>query len=172
MLKNFIPTRFYTLGRFDLYYSRNNKSTDKISGKDFLENYQPKLKQTNKNFSLEKNPKGWILKIGSRRSTNYFRIYDTQNSFKFELEMKGKFLGLFWKIIASQFLLSWLVSYQIMTHSQTNSSYIRVEFWLDQIRNTNKYKKFCQSYSILKLCSTFIFWNRIVRFHCLSENWI
>lgn len=27
-----------TIGRCDLYYSRNNKSTDKISGKDFLEN--------------------------------------------------------------------------------------------------------------------------------------
>jgi len=81
-----------TLGRFDLYYSRNNKSTDKISGKDFLENCQRELKQTNKNFSLEKNRKGWILKIGSRRSNNYFRIYETQNSLKFEHEMKGKFL--------------------------------------------------------------------------------
>jgi len=42
-----------TLGRFDLYYSRNNKSTDKISGKDFLENCQRELKQTNKNFSMK-----------------------------------------------------------------------------------------------------------------------
>jgi hypothetical protein len=43
-------TIFYsaTLGRVDLYYSRNNKSTDKISGKDFLENCQRELKQTNK----------------------------------------------------------------------------------------------------------------------------
>jgi hypothetical protein len=81
-----------TLGRFDLYYYRNNKSTDKISSKDFLENCQRELKQTNKNFSLEKNRKGWILKIGSRRSNNYFRIYETQNSLKFEHEMKGEFL--------------------------------------------------------------------------------
>lgn len=57
-----------------------------------MENCQRELKQTNKNFSLEKNRKGWILKIGSRRSKNYFRIYETQNSFKFEYEMKGKFL--------------------------------------------------------------------------------
>ena len=58
------------LCRFDLYYSRKNKSQDKISGKDFLENCQTKMKQINKNFSLEKNRKGWILKIGSRRSNN------------------------------------------------------------------------------------------------------
>ena len=57
-----------------------------------MENCQRELKQTNKNFSLEKNPKGWILKIGSRRSKNYFRIYKIQNSLKFEYEMKGKFL--------------------------------------------------------------------------------
>lgn len=81
-----------TLGRFDLYYSRNNKSTDKISVKDFLENCQRELKQTNKNFSFEKNRKGWIFKIGSRRNDNYFRIYETKNFLKFEHEMKGKFL--------------------------------------------------------------------------------
>jgi hypothetical protein len=81
-----------TLGRFDLYYSRNNKSRDKISVKDFLENCQRELKQTNKNFSFEKNRKGWILKIGSPRSDNYFQIYEPQNGLKFEHEMKGKFL--------------------------------------------------------------------------------
>jgi DNA relaxase NicK len=52
-----------------------------------LENCQWELKQTNKNFILEKNPKGWILKIGSRRNNNYFRIYETQNSLEFVLEM-------------------------------------------------------------------------------------
>jgi len=81
-----------TLSRFDLYYSRNNQSKDKIPGKEFLENCQRELKQINKNVSLEKNRKGWILKIGSRRSNNYSRIYETKNSLKFEHEMKGKFL--------------------------------------------------------------------------------
>ena len=50
------------------------------------------LKQTNKNSSLEKNRKGWILKLGNRKSNNYFRIYETKNSLKFEHEMKGKVL--------------------------------------------------------------------------------
>lgn len=80
------------LSRFDLYYSRNNKTNDKISVTDFLENCHRKLKQTNKNVSFDKNFKGLILKIGSRRSNCYSRIYEIKNSLKFEDEMKGKFL--------------------------------------------------------------------------------
>lgn len=80
------------LSRFDLYYSRNNKTNDKILVTDFLENCHRKLKQTNKNFSFDKNSKGLILKIGSRRSNHYSRVYQVKNSLKFEYEMKGKFL--------------------------------------------------------------------------------
>ena len=80
------------LGRFDLNYLRNNKTDDKISANEFLENCQRKLMQTNKNISLEKNSKGSILKIGTRRSNNYSRIYQGKNFLKFEHEMKGKFI--------------------------------------------------------------------------------
>jgi len=80
------------LGRFDLNYLRNNKTDDKISASEFLENCQRKLMQTNKNISLEKNSKGRILKIGTRRSNKYSRIYEGKNFLKFEHEMKGKFI--------------------------------------------------------------------------------
>jgi len=80
------------LNRFDLYYSRNNKREDKISTREFLENSQKELNRRDRNVSLEKNSKGFILKIGNRRSNNYFRIYQVKNSLKFEHEMKGKFL--------------------------------------------------------------------------------
>lgn len=80
------------LGRFDLNYVRKNKTDDKISVRQFLENCQTKLMQTNKNISLEKNSKGLILKIGTRRSNNYSRIYQGKNFLKFEHEMKGKFI--------------------------------------------------------------------------------
>jgi hypothetical protein len=80
------------LGRFDLNYLRKNKTDDKISASQFLENCQRKLMQTNKNISLEKNSKGPILKIGTRRSNNYSRIYEGKNFLKFEHEMKGKFI--------------------------------------------------------------------------------
>ena len=80
------------LGRFDLNYARKKKTDDKISVRQFLENCQTKLMQTNKNISLEKNSKGLILKIGTRRSNNYSRIYQGKNFLKFEHEMKGKFI--------------------------------------------------------------------------------
>ena len=80
------------LGRFDLNYARKNKTDDKISVRQFLQNCQTKLMQTNKNISLEENSKGLILKIGTRRSNNYSRIYQGKNFLKFEHEMKGKFI--------------------------------------------------------------------------------
>ena len=50
---------FYEIiSRFDLYFERNYKTADKISGREFLQNFQKNLKQTNKNISLEKNRKG------------------------------------------------------------------------------------------------------------------
>ena len=80
------------LGRFDLNYVRQNKTDDTISVRQFLQNCQTKLTQTNKNISLEKNSKGLIFKIGTRRSNNYSRIYQGKNFLKFEHEMKGKFI--------------------------------------------------------------------------------
>jgi hypothetical protein len=80
------------LSRFDLYYYRENKKQEKISSTNFLDNCYKKLKQTNKNVSLEKNRKGFILKIGNRKSNQYSRIYQTKQGLKFEHEMKGKFL--------------------------------------------------------------------------------
>ena len=80
------------LGRFDLNYARKNKTDDKISVRQFSQNCQTKLMQTNKNISLEKNSKGLILKIGTRRSNNCSRIYQGKNFLKFEHEMKGKFI--------------------------------------------------------------------------------
>ncbi len=69
-----------------------DKTDDKISPRDFLQYCQKQLQQSNKNVQLEKNAKGCILKIGNRSSNNYFRIYETKNSLKFEHEMKGKSL--------------------------------------------------------------------------------
>ena len=93
--KNLIDWTIFSsavLNRVDLYYFRNNKRKDKISTREFLENSQKKLNQRGRNVNLEKNSKGFILKIGSRRSNNYFRIYQGNDSLKFEHEMKGKFL--------------------------------------------------------------------------------
>lgn len=81
-----------TLGRLDLYYSRQTKKQDSTSPDDFLENCYQELKQTRKNTSLERNQKGSILKIGSRRTSHYLRIYQEKKGLKFEYEIKGNFL--------------------------------------------------------------------------------
>lgn len=81
-----------TLGRFDVYYCRENKNQDLISSSDFLNNLYIKLKQTTKTIKLEKNSKSIILKIGNRKSNHYSRIYQRKNLLRFELEMKGKIL--------------------------------------------------------------------------------
>jgi len=88
-----------TLSRFDIYYSRENNKQDKISSADFLESCYKKLKQTNYKVQLEKNRKGFILKIGNRKSNHYSRIYQGNNFLKFEYEMKGRFLQKFHKLL-------------------------------------------------------------------------
>jgi len=93
-----------TLGRFDFYYSQNNKRDGKILIREFFENCQRQLKQTNKNISFEKNTRGLILKIENRRSNNYSQIYQVKNSLKFEYEMKGKFLQKYHFLLISNHL--------------------------------------------------------------------
>jgi len=93
--QNLINREFFSsaiLGRFDLNYVRKDKTDDTISVRQFLQNCQTEITQTNKNISLEKNSKGLILKVGTRRSNNYSRIYQGKNFLKFEHEMKGKFI--------------------------------------------------------------------------------
>ena len=93
-----------TLGRFDLYYSRNHKQGDKTSVRDFFENSHKKLQKTNRNVSYEKNSKGLILKIGNRKSNHYSRIYQTKNALNFEYEMKGRFLRYYHSLLVSNSL--------------------------------------------------------------------
>ena len=40
------------------------------------------------NFRLNLSRKGYILRIGNRKSSNFYRIYETENGLKFELEIK------------------------------------------------------------------------------------
>ena len=83
-----------TFSRLDIYHSRANKEGDECSS-DFLLRCFEELQKTNKNVDLNKNFKGYILTINSRKSNNYFRIYQTENSLKFEYEMKGRLIEKF-----------------------------------------------------------------------------
>lgn len=80
-----------TLTRFDIYYSRYHKKSDKISVSEFLFRCFEKIQTTPRTVSVEKNTAGLIEKIGHRRSSRYFRIYEdkeSKNFLKFEYELK------------------------------------------------------------------------------------
>lgn len=112
------------LSRFDLYFQRELKVTDRLSPKDFLANCQQELKQKNKNINLEKNQKGWILKIGNRRTNNYSRIYEGKNSLKFEHEMKGKFLQAYHLLLVEKHLLLVEKDFQKFEHKLSSHFFV------------------------------------------------
>lgn len=78
--------------RFDVNYLRKNKDSDKISIRRFLNECAQKLQKTHTNVGLDKNNQGFVLRIGNRKSNHCSRIYQRQNSLRFELEIKGKTL--------------------------------------------------------------------------------
>jgi hypothetical protein len=92
------------LGRFDIYYRREDRKTDKTLSEDFLEACHKKIRKTNQNVSFEKNQKGLILKLGNRKGNNYCRIYKEKTSLKFEYEMKGQLLRKYHSLLISNCL--------------------------------------------------------------------
>ena len=127
------------LSRVDLYFSRNNKTDDKIEVIEFLHDCHRKLNLRKNNVSLEKNQRGLIFKIGNRKTNHYSRIYQNKNknSLRFEYEMKGKFL---------QDYHSLLVEHRLEEFEQKLSSHFLLYFGkLLQIKiNLNKLE-FCFS---------------------------
>jgi hypothetical protein len=138
------------LSRFDLYYSRKNKKEDKTSTREFLENSQRDLNQSGRNVSLEKNSKGFILRIGNRRTNNYFRIYEKENSLKFEHEMKGKFLRKYHKLLISnrkQEFEQELCSHFLLSFGKLfslNFNYPYLDWLVIKLRPTRKQRMFQQ----------------------------
>ena len=96
------------LSRFDLVYERRNKSTDKISIKEFLNSFYIQFQDSHpyKNLVFERNRKGLLLKIGNRKGRRHYRIStgNHKNSLRFEAEMKGDLIKDFHDLlIASTF---------------------------------------------------------------------
>jgi hypothetical protein len=82
-----------SLGRFDLCYFRKTKVNEQIDQLEiFLNNCRSKItsKYKNNNVNYDRNIKGYILRIGNRKSSNFYRIYQTKNGLRFELEIKNR----------------------------------------------------------------------------------
>ena len=82
-----------SLSRFDMCYFREKQRTDqKDQLEKFFSNTISKLanKYKKKNVNFQRSTKGYILRIGNRKSSNFYRIYLTKNGLRFELEIKKK----------------------------------------------------------------------------------
>ena len=57
----------------------------------FLNSCHEKILQNSrtKHIKYSRNKKGFILKVGSRKSPNYYRVYENNQEVRFELEMKS-----------------------------------------------------------------------------------
>ena len=81
-----------TLNRVDLCYSKTKKDIEtNQSFESFLKSCHEKILQNSrtKHIQYNRNEKGFILKIGSRKSPNYYRVYENNQEIRFELEMKS-----------------------------------------------------------------------------------
>ena len=69
-------------------YFRERRLTDqKGQLESFFSNIITKLSKKY-NLNYDRSTRGYILRIGNRKSSNFYRIYQTKNGLKFELEIK------------------------------------------------------------------------------------
>ena len=81
-----------SLSRFDLCYFREIKSNHKkVQLKRFIITIIAKIDNNYKinNLNYARSTKGYILRIGNKKSSKSPRIYQTKNSLKFELKIKN-----------------------------------------------------------------------------------
>lgn len=80
------------LSRFDLNYLLLLQSDDLHSVTQFLRTSQEEIRRKRINAKLESSLNQQILKIASRRSSRCARIYTTDNSLKFEIELRNNLI--------------------------------------------------------------------------------
>ena len=99
---NLFELKNTSLGRIDLHYFRKSKITDQ---NDQVEHFMEKCCQRIRAKSKRRKAKwgresnGLILKIGSRSSSNYYRVYQKSNGLEFELELKNELVKSFQKLL-------------------------------------------------------------------------
>jgi len=92
-LSGIIDPKSVTLERLDICFDRSNKEGENDQTfQKFLESYHSELvnKYKRSTVKMEQNKQGFILKIGSRQSPKYFRIYQRGEDTRFTLEIKNK----------------------------------------------------------------------------------
>lgn len=95
-----------SLSRFDIHYFRKSTSMDSNQRvKDFLESsfHRIRAKSKRRKVSFDPTRGPYILKVGSRSSSNYYRVYqktkESTEGLQFELEIKKDFLKSFQQLL-------------------------------------------------------------------------
>jgi len=99
---NIFDLRYTSLSRFDLYYLRKSQISethDQVA--IFMEQSCQKIftKSKRRKAKWGRETKGFILRIGGRTSSNYYRVYETNQGLKFELELKNELVKSFQKFL-------------------------------------------------------------------------
>ena len=92
------------LSRFDLNYLRPLQSDEVHSVTHFLRTSHEEIRRKRINVKLESSLNQQILKIGSRRSSRCARIYTTDNSLKFEIELRNNLIKDYNYLLVSGYL--------------------------------------------------------------------
>ena len=93
-----------SLARFDINYLTELKTTNQTESiKTFMTKSCQKTyaKSKRRKAAWNINRKGLLLTIGSRSSSNYYRVYQSNNGLKFELEIKNKGIRSFQDLLFS-----------------------------------------------------------------------
>ena len=108
-----------SLSRFDIHYFRKSNSGDSNQQvRNFLESTYNRIRAKSKRrkVSFDPNQEPYILKIGSRTSSNYYRVYqktkkinhavydEMNRGLKFELELKNQLVKSFQKFLFNNYL--------------------------------------------------------------------
>ena len=148
---NIFDLRYTTLSRFDLYYFRKPKPTDQ---KDHVELFMDQCcqkilaKSKRRHASWSRNSKGLILKVGSRQSSNYFRVYRRPNGkdIRFELELTKSVVKNFeFYLFSNQFeKLEELLS--IYFYKQALTTFVMDSCYTDWLRESFRKIRSTQTY--------------------------
>lgn len=99
---NIFELKNTSLGRLDLHYFRQSELTNQEHQiEHFMEKCCRRIdaKSKRKKATWARDNNALILKIGSRSSSNYYRVYQKINSLRFELELKHQLVKSFQKFL-------------------------------------------------------------------------
>lgn len=106
-------------------------TSQKILWRSVARESVPNQKKRKAKWELESN--GFVLRIGSRSSSNYYRVSQKQNGLQFELELKNQVVKLFQKVLANNSLQEFEDNLSKHFYRQSFESLNLNSYYMDQL---------------------------------------